>query len=141
MQYARLLIWMGHYIEAEEIISSVEKIDPSLPDIKYPRALALAVRGKKSEALELTFVQGLDYYIYTLMANVYCALGMKKETYSLIEDGIENGLERIQMHIFTYQYLVNNPFFDILREDTRFQEILQSEKERYDKLLRQYRDL
>jgi serine/threonine protein kinase/tetratricopeptide (TPR) repeat protein len=143
LQYARLLIWMGHYVEAEEIIDRVEMIDPALPAIKYARALALAVRGKKKEALELAFIPGVDhmYYIYTLMANVYCALGMKNEAYSLIEDGIENGYERIQMHLFTYQYLMNNPFFDILRGDTRFQEILKIEKERYDKLLRQLRDL
>jgi len=140
IRHARLLIWMGEYIEAEEIIASVEEADPTLLEIKYPRALSLAVRGKKNEALAL--IQSIEsYYFSTLITNVYAALGMKEDVFRMIEDGIENGYARIQTHLFTYQYLKNNPFFDILRQDTRFQKILKSEKERYDKLLRQYRDL
>jgi adenylate cyclase len=140
LRYARLLIWKGEYIEAEEIIARVEEADPTFPAIKYPRALAFAVRGKKNEAL--AFIEDIESYaLFPLITNVYAALGMKEDTYRMIEDGIKNGYEKLQQDLFGYHYLMNNPFFDILRNDSRFQEILLSQKRKFERLLLKYRDL
>ena len=61
--YARLLIWKGQYVEAEETIESVEDADPTFPELRYLHALSLAVRGKNSEALSLYKVSTLIHFL------------------------------------------------------------------------------
>ena len=45
------------------------------------------------------------------------------------------------MYLYSYPSLVKNPWFKILRDVARFQEILKRQKERYEKALKPYEKL
>jgi serine/threonine protein kinase len=138
--HARLLIWMRRQDDAERIIGEVEQINPDYPIIRYPRSLLYAVKGESERALEL--IEGENSYAFNyLISNVYAALGMNKEALQYINDGIINGFDEIKTYLFTYQYLVNNPFYEGLREAPDFQEILRRAKAEYDERKSKYRDL
>lgn len=138
--HARLLIWMKQYNEAEQKIKEVELTNPDYQIIRYPKSLLFAVKRDSERALEL--IEGeSSYAFYYLISNVYAALGMNKESIQYIQDGIKNGFEKIKTYLFTYMYLVNNPFYEGLREDPLFQEILLRAKGEYEERLSKYGDL
>jgi hypothetical protein len=45
------------------------------------------------------------------------------------------------MYLYSYPSLVKNPWYETLRGDPRFREILRRQKERYDKALRPFEKL
>ena len=59
---------------------------------------------------------------------------MKEEAFELMNEGVKR---------FRYPYysLLNNPFYDNLRGDPRFEEIVQKTKERHEERLKTYGDL
>jgi tetratricopeptide (TPR) repeat protein len=73
-------------------------------------------------------------------AYLYLALGMKDEALACIKAGIDrrfwNG-----MYYFSYPSIVKNPRFTELRGDPRFQEILRTQKELYEKALKPFEKL
>jgi serine/threonine protein kinase/Tfp pilus assembly protein PilF len=138
--HARLLVWMMRHDEAERIIEEVEQINPDHPIIRYPKSLLHAVKGESEVALEL--IEGEHSYAFNyLISNVYAALGMNKEAHQYIQDGIKNGFEEIKTYLYTYLYLANNPFYESLREDPEFQEILRKAKIVYEERKLKYQDL
>ncbi|MBN1273950.1 MAG: protein kinase [Candidatus Aminicenantes bacterium] len=138
--YARQFIMMKKYKEAEKILTRLEETDPDLPDIRYTRAYILAASGEREEALNI--IKGLDPYLYShLLSSVYAALGMKDEAIENIQKVIKNGFLEIKTYPYHYPALLHNHFYDNLRGDNRFEEILRKEKDKYEKRLKKYHDL
>lgn len=138
--YARQFIMMKKYEEAKEEIARVEEINPQSPGIQYTRAMIFAAKGKKERALAI--IKDKDpYYLTYLMSSVYAVLGMKDEAIENIEKAIERGFYEIKAYLYSYPFLINNHFYDSLRDDPRFQEIVKKEKEKYEEKLRKYGDL
>jgi len=135
----RQYILMKRYDEAEKIISQVEKKDPKHPDIQYTLAMIYGAYGEKEKALPI--IKDLDPYFFTyLLSSIYAALGMKDEAIEFIEKGIERGFYEIKTYLYSYPYLINNHFFDCLRDDQRFQRILEQEKKKYEEKIKEYEE-
>jgi len=138
--HARQLIMMEKFDEAEKVIAGVEKKNQDLPDIQYTRAYIYAFHGEKEKAL--TIIQDLDPYIYTsLISPVYSLLGMKDKAIENIQNVIKFGLGQIKTFPYTYLALSENNFYDGLRDDPRFQEIIKEEKNKYQERLKKYSDI
>jgi len=123
----RLYIIQKKYDQAKKILSELETI--TREDLSFLKALMLASKGQKQEALKILKKPNI-WNLYS-----YCLLDMKDEAISIITSYIKNSK--------TYQYLnlLNNPFFQNLRKYPRFKQILADEKTKYDKLLAKFGDL
>jgi hypothetical protein len=123
------------FYEAEKILEEAEQMDPDstemnyddrlrLQDLPFYRALLLAACGEKNKALALSQHQ----YVYAL-------LGMKDEALRIMEDKASKGVK------FLYLVLLNNPLYDNLRNDPRFEKIVQDAKLRYEENVKKYGNL
>jgi serine/threonine protein kinase/Tfp pilus assembly protein PilF len=138
--YARQFIWMKKYSEAEEEITRAEKISPSHPDIEYTRAMIFAARGEKEKALPI--ISGINpYYFSYLISSVYSALGMKDKAIENINEVIEKGFYEIYTYSYGYPFLINNHFFDSMRDDPEFKEIVKKQKKVHEERMKKYGDL
>jgi TolB-like protein/Tfp pilus assembly protein PilF len=139
-ELAYRLIMEGRYAEAEEILVEAERIDPEhskinyidrarLHRLPYYKALLYAAKGEKKKALDL-----LEKEEMYALEEIYSLLGMREEAFELMNEGVKR---------FRYPYysLLNNPFYDNLRDDPRFEEIVQKTKERHEYRLKTYGDL
>ena len=133
--YAYLLIMKKEFDKAEKILEEAEQMDPDsteinyddrlrLQDIPYYKALLFAARGEKEKALALS----KDKYVYAL-------LGMKDEAIRIMEDMVNKGVK------FLYLVLLNDRFYDNLRNDPRFEKIVQDTKVRYEEDVKNYGNL
>ncbi len=138
--YARQFIMMKKYNEAEEEIAKAENLDPENPSIQYTRAFISAAKGERDRALAI--IRDKDpYYLTYLISSIYAALGMKDEAIENIEKAIERGFYEIKTYLYSYPFLMSNHFYDSLRDDHRFQEIVKREKEKHEEKLKKYGDL
>jgi TolB-like protein/Tfp pilus assembly protein PilF len=137
--YAFQLIMMKKYEEAETQIAHAAKYDPPDAVLNLYWAWLFAVRGEKKKSLDL-IPDEFNPILYHI-TNTYALLGMVDEAISKIQEGIETGFEEYEEYLYPYTYLVSNPFFDILRDDPRFEEILRKEKLKYEEKLKKYGDL
>lgn len=137
--YGRQLIKAKQIAEADIQITKAENLAPDAFRVKRNRALIHAVRGDKTKALEIILddTEKIRYEI----SSCYALLGMKEEAIKNIKIGIEDGFERIGMYLYPYPFLKNNPWYSNLRKDREFQEIMRTEKIRYEEKLRKYGDL
>jgi len=140
LQYARILTSMKNFEAAAMEITRAETIQPPISEIqvliRQRRALILAARGEKEKALSL--VQGVtEPYRYEI-TNIYSLVGMKDEAIRYIKKGNEEGFQLIKDYLYPYPLLMSNPFFENLRNDPRFQEVVRNEKKRFDEKNRQY---
>ena len=122
-----LLIKMRKYNEAEELLTKAERLHPRLSSIQNYKSLVFAAKGEKDKALAIR-----------KNGAVYSLLGMKDEAIQYIEDEMKKDYEH---HDCSYISLLNSPFYDSLRDDTRFQEILKKAKQKYEERLNRFRDL
>jgi len=122
-----LLIKMRKYHEAEEWLTKAERVHPRFSTTQRHKSLVLAARGEKEKALAL-WKNGA----------VYSLLGMKDEAIQYIEDEMKKDFEH---HDCSYFSLLHSPFYDSLREDNRFQEMLKRAKRRYEERLNRFGDL
>jgi tetratricopeptide (TPR) repeat protein len=122
-----LLIKRGKYDEAEELLKEAERLQPRFSTIQHHKSLMLAAKGEKDKALAIR-----------KSGEVYSLLGMKDEAIQYIEDEVKKDYEH---HDCSYISLLNSPFYDNLREDTRYQEILKKAKQKYDERLKKFGDL
>lgn len=136
LKYAWALIMMGRYDEAELQIKEAEKWNPVSSRIRLYRAMILAAKGNKSGALALIHDDDITFR-YPITCT-YSMLGMTNEAIDNILSGVDEGFETIGMYLYTYPYLLTNPFYDNLRTEARFQEILETEKEKYEERLRKF---
>jgi len=130
---------MEKYVEAEKAIAEAEKINPNSLSVKHHRALILAAKGEKDEALNL--IEGAEESYGYLITCVYSLLGMKNEAIENIKKGIKFGFKEVQNHLYSYLLLRENLGYYKLHNDPRFKEILKSQEEIYDQRIRTLRDL
>jgi serine/threonine protein kinase len=129
--FAYLKIMMKKYDQAEGLLKSAENVKSDNPDILFCRNLLYAIRGDKNKALHHSILAG----IASSEEFVYSILGMKEEAIACIKKNIKEG------HEYLYLQLINNPFYNNLHSDSRFQEIVNQAKKLYEERLRKYGDL
>ena len=139
--YARLLIMLQEFDKAEEIVDQVESLEPKNIDIPYTRAWLFAIQGEREKSLEVINKIEEPVYFSTLLSNVYAILGMKDEAIQNIEDAIAQGMEKTKSYFYHYRYLIKNPFYDSLRDDPRFQRIINKQEERYRENSKKFSDI
>ena len=134
-RYAFFFIFLKDYEDAERILDKAEKIDEEgYWRVRHARGLLLAIRGEKEKALQLI---GNRYYSY-FATSVYSILGMNDEAVENIQAGIEEGSKYLNTYLYPYPYLINNPCYDNLRNDSSFKEILKKEKMKYEEKRKKY---
>ena len=134
-RYAYFLILKKNIEEAEKILEIAEKIDEEdYRHVRHARALLLAIKGEKEEALKLIEDRPYSYFA----TSAYSLLGINDEAVKNIQEGIDEGLRELNIYLYPYPYLMNNPFYDNLRDDSRFQKIVKEEKKKYDKNQKKY---
>ncbi len=137
--YARQLIMMKMYEQAEKELEKAEKIRPDYSHIQYYQAWILAAKGEKEKAL--AFIRNADFpYLYHV-TSIYSLLGMKDQAIKGISEGIDKGFHDIKDYLYSYPFLISNPFYDYLRDDARFKEIVKREKKKYEQKLEKYGEL
>jgi serine/threonine protein kinase/Flp pilus assembly protein TadD len=119
-----LQIMMKRYEKADGLVRRGEERTPDAEWVRKYRAVLLAVRGEKEKALAL--YQNSD---------VYALLGMKDEAFAAFGREIRGSVFNPFIY---YQDLVHNPFYDKLRGDSRFEELVAREKKLYDEAVRKY---
>jgi tetratricopeptide (TPR) repeat protein len=139
--YARLLIMMQEFEKAEEIVDHAESLEPKNVDIPYTRAWLFAVQGEKKKSLEVIDKIDEPVYFTSLLSNVYAILGMKDEAIQNIEEAIAQGLEKTKSYLYHYRYLTQNPFYDDLRDNPRFQRTVRRQEEWYKNNLKKFSDI
>jgi len=123
-----LLYIMKEKIEkAEKLLGRVEKINPGYSIIPYYKSIIFAVKGDKNRALALK-KNGL----------IYSLLSMKDKAIKYIEDQVNKDYEHYQ---YSYLLLKNSPFYDNLRDDARFKEIIRKQKQKYEERLKKFGDI
>jgi serine/threonine protein kinase/Tfp pilus assembly protein PilF len=122
-----LLINMRKYNEAEELIAKAERLHPRFSNVQTFKSLVLAAKGEKDKALAIR-----------KNGAVYSLLGMKEEAIQYIEGEMKKDYEH---HDYSYISLLNSPFYDRLRDDTRFQKILKRAEQKYEERLNRFGDL
>jgi len=127
--YAAVLIIKKKYSEAEEVLARAEKIDPNYPWLPCWKALFSAAKGEKGKALSLYNQEDWDGL------QIYSLLGMKQEATRILNKLAKDGYD------FHYIRLINNPFFNNLRDEPRFKEIVEKAKQVYEERVRKYGDL
>jgi tetratricopeptide (TPR) repeat protein len=132
---ARLMILTGNLPEAEAELSVAEALSRTSGDVEFTKALLWAARGDRKKAEDALARPArptvLRNYIETM---VHATLGDFDETIDLIAHTIEMGFSKLVTHAYFYLYLANpnNHFYDPLRRDPRFVEILARQKRRYE---------
>ena len=122
-----LNIMLKKYDRAEEFLGRVKKINPDYSSVRYYKALLLAAAGEKDKALSLS-----------KNGAVYSLLGMKDEAIEYINIQMERGHEHFQ---YSYLPLINSHFYDNLRDDPRFKQIVEKQERKYEDRLKKYGDL
>ena len=123
-RYISLNIKMNRLDTVEELIARTEKSHPDYSLLPYCKALLLAAKGEKEEALALH-----------KNSEVYAILNMKDEAMEHLDKEIRG---KVRIPYIYYFYLLNNPFYDNLRDDSRFKKMVKREKKLYDAELKKY---
>ncbi|RMD61086.1 hypothetical protein D6833_08735, partial [Candidatus Parcubacteria bacterium] len=125
--YSLVLILKGKYSQADSLLQRAERLPPGEGGawLRFVRALYFARLGEEEKALALSRWPG-----------VLATLGMKEEAIEAIADGIQN--KRNGYAFLGYLPLRHLPFFDSLREEPRFQGILERQRRVYEKWLKEY---
>ena len=126
-RYIALNIKMNRLGTVEELIARTEKSHPDYSLLPYCKALLLATKGEKEEALALHE-----------NSEIYALLNMKDEALAHLDKEIRGD---VRIPYVYYYYLLNNPFYDNLRDDSRFKRIVKREKKLYDEELKKYSSL
>jgi len=119
--YIRLLIKTGQLPEAEKLLATGRGITPEPDDLALSRALLLASRGLKQEALKAK-----------RDPSVYAVLGAKEEALTMLEASLASRKGCL------YLDLLHDPLYANLRAEARFQALLEKQKRLYDERLAKY---
>lgn len=125
--YALALIFKKEYPQADSLLQRLEllKPGPSKWYLKFTRALYFAALGEKEKALALSRWPG-----------VLAMLGMKDEAIAAIDQKTKD--QEIMHFMLGYLSLKHLAVYDNLRDDARFQNILDRERKKYEARLEKY---
>jgi eukaryotic-like serine/threonine-protein kinase len=119
-----LQIMMKRYDKADGLVRRGEVTTPDADWVRKYRAVLFAARGEREKALDLY-----------KNSDVYALLGMRDE--ALVALGREVRGTVFNPYIY-YQDLAHNPFYDKLRGDPRFENLIAREKKLYDAAMKRY---
>ncbi|MBE0664710.1 MAG: hypothetical protein IH584_02740, partial [Candidatus Aminicenantes bacterium] len=123
-KYLALNIWMKRYSKAEEILARGAKNTPDAEWVRKYNAILLAQKGEKEKALA-----------FFRNSEVYALLEMRDDAFRELKKEIR-GTESTP-YIY-YSHLLHNPFYDNLRSDPRFDELLKRERKLYNEYAAKY---
>jgi serine/threonine protein kinase/Tfp pilus assembly protein PilF len=124
--FCQLSFRMSNYGEVEQWIKKLEKVYPEYENIKRWKMILYAARGERKNALALQYQDSEGFAL----------LGLKEKALAIIQENQDK-----DKFYYDYLYLINNPHYDNLRDDPRFQEIVKKAKVLYDAGLIKYSDL
>lgn len=124
---AELFVLMREFEKAEEVIGQAEKIRPDSSFMLDPKAILYASKGMEAEALA-----------NRKSALVYSLLGKKNKAIEMIAEMVGEGYWSFA---YSYPFLNTSPYFDNLRDDSRFVAILKKQKMKYEENLRKFGDI
>ena len=122
-----LLIDNRELEKAEQLFMHLEKVKPDISELK---AKFYAAKGEKENALQLIGDRQ--------NMQVYALLGMKNEAIQFMENTLDRDKKLETSYYLLYKI---NPCYDRLRDDPRFDEMLEKHKQVYDEILKKYGDL
>ena len=126
---AEQAVLSGQFDEAEDLLARIKQINPDYARNKVIAAWLYAVKGEGKKALA-THEDDI----------VYIPLGMKDEAIQQLSTQHENGwpLGFTGPRHGNYLSLKNLTIYDSLRDDPRFIDVLEKERQRYEELLQKY---
>jgi non-specific serine/threonine protein kinase len=122
-----LFIDMGELVRAEKLFEHVAQIKP---DIHELHAKLYAAKEDKEKALQLMGA-GQNMQVFSL-------LGMKDEAVQFMENTLDRDKKSETSYYLLYK---TNPCYDKLRDDPRFDEMLEKHKQVYEEIVKKYGDL
>ena len=137
LDFAVCLLKLKEPGEAEKQIQEARRQGADPARISRYEALFSAAAGKRDAALAL--IRKETNPSHPLVTAIYALLGMKDRAIQGITGALgEKGFRKFRWYPYSYLPLKNNPFFDSLRTDPRFESILANEKVRYDERTRKF---
>ena len=139
LYYARQLLLVNRCDEAENELTRAAEIKPDDRMLFRLKVWLAALRGQRGIALERlrTLTGPLELSRYEI-TNTYGILGLADEAIQNIRAGIDKSFEISREYIYTYLYLIHNPYFKGLKNNPRFKEILTAEKLKYEENMRKF---
>jgi tetratricopeptide (TPR) repeat protein len=143
---ARVLILMKRPDAAAAELAMAETLAPGDTYVGVVRALVAAARGEKEAALAAIAparASGRPVRYTYYLSRVYAALGMKNEAIGNMELAIDQCFEDVQDYVYFFPFLNNTRdyFYDKLRGEPRFAELLRREERKYVERLEKYSGL
>lgn len=143
---ARVLILMKRYDAAAAELAVAETLSPADPYAGYVRSLVLAARGEKKAALAAiapAFDPGRPALRTYYLSRVYAALGMKDQALGNIQTAIDKCFDDTHDYVYFFPFLNNTRdyFYDKLRGEPRFTELLRREERKHVERLEKYSGL
>jgi len=123
-RYLALNLWMKRYGKADEILARGAARTPNAIWVRKYKAIFLARIGEKEKALALY-----------RNSEVYSLLGMADEAFQSLQKEIRG---TVAIPYIYYSYLQHNPFYDNLRSDPRFHELLARERKLFKEYMAKY---
>jgi len=116
----------GKYERVEKILVKLREVNHNPENVSSLQAVLYALRGKRNKVLELNHTS----------SGAFAILGLKDRAIAIIEKSLEPNKD-----FNKYLYLINQPFYDNLRDDPRFQKIVADARKIYEERLKKYGDL
>jgi tetratricopeptide (TPR) repeat protein/TolB-like protein len=143
---ARVLILMKRFDEAAAELAMAETLAPGDTYTGIVRALAAAAKGEKKAALAAIAparASGRPVLYTYYLSRVYAALGLKNEALDNMELAIDQGFDDVQTFVYFFPFLNNTRdyFYDKVRSEPRFRELLRREELKYAERLQKYSGL
>ncbi len=143
---ARVLVLMKRYDAAAAELAVAETLAPADPYAGFIRALISAARGDKKAALAAiapAFDPGRPSLHTYYLSRVYAALGMKDQALGNMQLAIDKCFDDVHDYVYFFPFLNNTRdyFYNKLRGEPRFAEILRREERKHVELLEKYSGL